>query len=254
MSLTLTQNYRAVVPGADFAKFLGTGGTAPYIYSVLPSGAGGSINMSTGEYAAPVTMTAYPPKQLYDTVQVLDANLDTATAQILIGTPVFLLCDILQTILQLPNDHIYLWDQKVFQPTDSNMYIAVSVQSCKPFSNNIYPLAANGATVQQYVNMYAKIDIDVISRGPAARDQKELVVLALNSIYSQQQQEANGFYIGKLPISNGFINLSQIDGAAIPYRFKISFAMQYAVSLASSVPYFDSFPTPQVYTDEILGG
>lgn len=249
MSLALTQNYTAIVPNSDFAQFVATGGTSPYAYTVLPNGAGGFIDPDSGNYFAPTSMTAYPATQLYDTIQVTDASSLTATAQILVGTPLFLFCDILQTQMGLDNNHCYLWDQKIFQPIDSALYAIVSVPMTKPFGNSNRPLNGDGSQADQYVAMYAKVDIDIISRSPAARDQKELVVLALNSIYSQQQQEANGFYIGKLPISGGFVNLSSIDGAAIPYRYKISYAIQYQVNLINSVPYYDSFQPPQVYVN-----
>lgn len=246
MTLSLTQNYSAVVPAANFVQFVATGGSTPYTYAVLPGGAGGLINPTTGAYSAPPSMTAYPATRLYDTIQVTDSLLATATASILVATPIFLVLDILQTQLGIDSSHIFLWDQKTFQPVDSSLYIILSVVNCKPFGNNIYPLS-NGSNAQQYVSMYAKIDLDIISRGPAARDQKEFVVLALNSIYSQQQQEANGFYISKIPTP--FIDLSNIDGAAIPYRFKISYAIQYVQSLTRSVPYYDQFPTEQIVTN-----
>ena len=249
MSLSLTQNYTAVVPGVSFAQFVATGGTPPYTYSVLPGGAGGFINSSTGNYLAPSQMTAFPPRGLYDTIQVIDSLASISTSTILVATPLFLFCDILQTQLSIPSDHIYLWDQKVMQPTDNQLYIAVSMSRCKPFGNVFQPLATDGSMVNQFVSMYADIDIDAISRGPAARDQKEQILLALNSVYSQQQQEANGFYIGKIPISGGFINLSQVDGAAIPYRYRITYAMQYAATLNSNVPYYDTFQTQQVVTN-----
>lgn len=246
--MTLTQNYSAVVPASAFAQFVAVGGTSPYAYSVVPGGTGGVIDPDTGFYTAPPVMTAYPAASLYDTIVATDALSATATSQILVATPLFLFCDILQTQLNLPNDHCYIWNQKVFQPSDSNLYLIVSMPAPKPFGNNLKP-SADGSVVNQYVSMYARVNIDIISRGPAARDQKELVILALNSIYSQQQQEANGFYIGKIPVSGGFVNLSQIDGAAIPYRYQISFAMQYSVSLAQSVPYFETFNPSDVITD-----
>lgn len=251
MTLSMSQNYTAVVPGASFPQFLASGGVSPYAYSVIPGGAGGSIDGATGAYSAPSMMTAYPPASLYDTIQVVDSASAVATSSILVATPLFLVCDIIQTQMNLPNDHIFLWDQKIFQPTDSNLYVIVSLQSCKPFGNTNKTLSTDGSMVNQFVSMYAKIDIDMISRGPYARDQKEFVVMALNSIYSQQQQEANGFYLGKLPLTGGFINLSQIDGAAIPYRYRISFAMQYQANLTQSVPYYDSFINPpQVFTNQ----
>jgi len=244
MSLALSQNYTAVVPGSNFVQFVATGGTSPYTYGVLPGGAGGTIN-SSGNYTAPSQMTAYPATSLFDTIQVTDSVLATTTAQILVGSPLFLFCEIIQNQLGLDANHIFLWDQKLFQPIDSGLYIAVSVESCKPFANNNY-FDANGNAVQT-VNMYNQIGLDIISRGPAARDMKELVILALNSTYAQQQQEANQFYIGKL--STGFTNLSHIDGAAIPYRFHISVALQYVTTLTPAVPYYDTFEEAQFYTN-----
>lgn len=244
MSLTLTSNYSAVVPTANFVQFLASGGTAPYAYSVVSGGAGGTIDSSLGFYTAPDTMTAYPPKQLFDTVQVTDGAGATLSSQIMVATPLFLVCDIIHQGMGLDPFHCFLWDQKVFQPTDSNLYVTVALSSCKPFSNSFKQLP--DGTIQQYTSMYGRIDFDAISRGPAARDQKEMIILALNSFYSQSQQTANGFYIGKVPIMGGFINLSQIDGDAIPYRYKISFAMQYVMNLTPSVPYYDTFSTAQI--------
>lgn len=250
MTLSISQNYTAVVPNSSFAQFLATGGVSPYSYQVLAGGAGGTIDASTGIYSAPPSMTAYPPSSLYDMIEATDSTSATVTSQILVATPLFLLCDIIQTQMNLDSFHCFLWDQKIFQPTDSNLYVVVSMQSCKPFGNSSTPLPTDGSQVQQFVSMYAKMDLDIISRGPYARDQKEFVVMALNSTYSQQQQEANGFYIGKVPILGGFVNLSQVDGAAIPYRYRISFAMQYQANITQSVDYYDSFTNPpQVYTN-----
>lgn len=236
MALGLTQTVTAVAVNIP-ASFLATGGTAPYVYSIVPGGAGGSINASTGAYVAPSFISANPV-QAYDTIKVTDSLAATATAQILIGTPLILFCDIIQSEMNLANGRVYLWDQKIMQPTDSDLYIAVSVMSCKPFGNS-YRSSTNGLNAEQFVSMYATIDIDIISRGPAARDRKEEIILALQSTYARQQQDANSFYIGKL--STNFINLSNVDGAAIPYRYKISVAMQYAVSKISTVDYFDTF-------------
>lgn len=245
MSLSLAQTLTAVAVNLT-SSFQGNGGTGPYTYSVLPGGAGGAINATTGVYTAPPAVSE-DPTTLYDTVQVIDSLAATATAQILVGTPLLLFCEILQKELGLANGRVYLWDQKIMQPTDLALYIAVSVPSCKPFSNNI-ALSASGVSVQD-VNMWAQLDIDIISRGPAARDRKEEVVLAFNSFYAQQQQEANSFYIGKLPPGAKFLNLSNIDGSAIPYRYKISVALQYAVTKTEQAQYFNSFSNVDLATN-----
>lgn len=246
MTLSLISNVSAMGPGLT-TYFLASGGTAPYVYSVVAGGASGTINSSTGQYSSPVTVPA-SPQNAYDTIQVIDSLSATATLKILIGTPLILFCDILQNQLGLDNNHIYLWDQKIQQPKDYSLYIAVGVQNSKPFGNTNYWNGENQTSVQS-INMLDTLSLDLISRGPAARDLKGNVLMALNSTYAEQQQEFNSFFIGKLPAGAQFINLSEIDGAAIPYRFRISINLQYFVTLASSVPYYSNFQTVQVTTN-----
>lgn len=246
MSLSLTQNFTAITPLFQSAHFVAVGGTSPYVYSVLPGGSGGSIDSSTGAYTPAAQLTAYPATALYDTISVTDSVSAVATSQIFVANPFFLVLDILQTQLGLDSTHIFSYEQKIFQPTDSGMYVIVGIESCKPFGNNTYPLATDGSQVSQYLSMYTRLGIDIISRGPAARDLNGLIPLALNSTYSQQQQNAMGFNLGRLPLA--FNNLSGLDGAAIPFRFHMSWALQYAVPLTNSVPYFDTF-TKELYTN-----
>jgi hypothetical protein len=247
-ALALTQSITALAVNLT-SSFLATGGTPPYTYSVLPGGAGGTINSATGLYTAPAIVSS-DPKKNYDTVHVVDNASGTATAQILVGTPLLLFCDIIQSELGLAPGRVYLWDQKVMQPTDAGLYVAVSVPSCKPFGNTLVPDGSgSGLNSVQVANMLATVDIDIISRGLDARDRKEEVLLALNSIYSQSQQEINSFHIGKLPAGARFLNLSQIDGAAIPYRYKISINMQYAVTKTKAVPYYSTFGAAQGTTN-----
>lgn len=248
MSLTVRQTARAVGPKVP-ASFMGAGGVEPYVYSVDPGGAGGTIDASTGAYVGPTNVSSNP-SQAYDTVRVTDDNGAEATAQILVGTPLVLFCEIIQRELGLANGRVYLWDQKIMQPTDNGLYVAVSVPTCKPFGNvNRTASSGPGLVAEQWVSMQATCDLDIISRGPAARDRKEEVILALNSIYAQQQQECNSFYIGKLPYGSRFLNLSEVDGAAIPYRYRISVSLQYAFKKNSSAEFYDEFQAPQVFTN-----
>lgn len=223
----------------------GTGGTAPYIYTLL-AGSPGSIDFNTGLYTAPDTMPT-DPKACVATIQVYDAVQGPVTGTITIANPLLLFCDILRAELALADDRVYLWDQKIFLPEDGGMAIAVSVANCKPFGNKT-ELDENGNAVQS-VNMLALMDLDIISRSTEALFRKEEVILALNSIYAQSQQELNSFFIGKLPMGDQFVNLSAVDGAAIPYRFRISVALQYFVTKRKAVPYFDTFDEPEIVTD-----
>jgi len=251
MSITITQSKTALGVNLQ-AGFSASGGTAPYTYSIRtnPIGAGGTINSSTGLYTAPSVVNGgqyLNALQMYDTIQVKDSAGVTATAQILVANPLGLFCDVIQTSMGLANGRVYLWNQKIMQPTDSGIFVAVAVLSAKPFASlNVPDGSGSAMNSQQSVNMYAQLQLDVISRDSEARDRKEEVILALNSDYSRSQQEANSFYIGKLPPGAQFVNLSNEDGAAIPYRFNISVAIQYCYVKTVAVPYFSTFSTPQV--------
>lgn len=243
--LTLQQTATAVAPSIQ-ASFQGAGGVTPYSYVVLPGGAGGTINQLTGIYVAPAVTAPNAPKQLFDTIACTDSSAQPQTTRqsILVGSALLLFCEIIQRSLGLTADRVYLWDQKLDQPQDSSLYIAVSVPSCKAFANVNETLASGQAL--QWLSMSATADIDIISRDSSARERKEEVIMALESNYSRYQQDANSFYIGKLPIGSRFVNLSEIDGGAIPYRYKISVALQYVVSKVVPTPYFTEFSQPTV--------
>lgn len=248
MTIVISQSATAVGPRGT-ASFSATGGVGSIVYSILAGGAGGSINSSTGVYTAPNAANSNP-QMAYDTIQAEDSLNDSATTQILVGSPLLLFCEIIQREMGLASGRVYLWDQKINQPTDNGLYVAVSVPSCKPFGNiNRIGSDVSGMSSAQFVNMLATLNIDIISRGPAARDRKEEVILALGSTYAQQQQEACAFLIGKLPPSSGFVNLSPVDASAIPYRYRISVNIQYAYSKATAVDYFDDFEFPDVVID-----
>lgn len=248
MLLSLVKSVTAM--GVNTKTYVaGSGGTAPYVYSIATGGAGGTINASTGLYTAPAEAPE-DPRLSQVTLVVTDADDATAEAEILITTALGLFCEVIQREMGLADGRVYLWDQKINTPTDNGLFVAVSVPICKPFANtNQYDGSGSGLDSIQSLNMYAICDLDIISRGPAARDRKELVIMALKSTYSEAQQERNSFYIGKLPAGAQFVNLSQIDGAAIPYRYRISIALQYFVKKTQAVEYFTEFDEVSVTTD-----
>jgi hypothetical protein len=252
VSLALTQTKTALGVGLQ-ASFLATGGVEPYTYSVVAGGAGGTIDAATGLYTAPAQVNGGlfgAPSKLYDTIKAVDGAAAQITSQILVGDALLLFCEIIQKFLGLANGRVYLWDQKIMEPTDAGLFIAVSELSCKPFGiQNRFNGSGGASDSVQAVNMYTLLQIDVISRNTEARDRKEEVILALDSNYSRFQQDANSFLIGKLPPGSNFVNISSPDGAGIPYRFNISVAIQYAFTRTRAVESFNTFETPQVNTN-----
>lgn len=252
MSLVLRGGVTAMGPGLTTAVGA-SGGTAPYTYSIVAGGAGGSIVAQIGGgaiYTSPSLVPTNPANQIA-TLRVTDAELDTADLQILIGDPILLFCEIIQKEMNLQNGRVYLYNQKIMQPTDSGLYIAIGVLNCKPFGNTNRPdSSGQGLNSGQSVNMYANLDINIMSRSTEALFRKEEIIMALNSTYAQAQQERNSFFISKLPPGAQFVNLSEIDGSAIPYRFNITVGIQYFIKKVKAIGYFDDFGQPNVVTEE----
>jgi hypothetical protein len=243
MALALVKSVTAIGPGLSTSVF-GVGGTEPYVYSVVAGGAGGTIDADTGLYTAPATVNADPAKAS-DVVMVTDDDAAEATGEILVTSPLGLVAEIIQKEMGLSASHIYFWDQKLFQPKDSGLYVALSVERCKPFANvNKFNDTTN--KTEQFLNVMATLGIDIISRSFQAVMRKEEVLLALNSDYARYQQVANSFQIGQLPAAGAFLNLSAIDGAAIPYRFRIAVNILYTFTKTQAVPYFDDFEDPEI--------
>lgn len=241
MSLSILTSYSAITPGKK-VSFKGVGGVEPYTYTVTAGGAGGTID-SNGLYTAPDVLPVDPSKA-FDTITVTDSDVTpvSVSTTILVGGALLMTCDILQKELGLAAGRVYLWSQKIMQPTDSALYVAVSVISSKILGNNRRNAeSVSDLSSDQSVNVLATLGIDIISRSTEALHRKEEVLLALNSDYALKQQELNSFRIGTTPAGGQFTNLSGIDGAAIPYRFHIPINIQYVYTKMKTVDYFDSF-------------
>jgi hypothetical protein len=243
--ITLAQTYTAINAG-NTSSFLASGGTAPYAYGVPPNGAGGTIDPVAGLYTAPATV-GRSPQTLFDTIQVTDSLGATTTAKILVGHIFQLFCDVIQTYMNLPVGRVYMWDQKIMQPTDEKLFIPIYNLNPRPFANTTkfrQNFAMTGLNQIQTTVINATMQIEVKSRSTEAFDRKEEVIQALHSYYSLSQQEKNGFKIFEVP--EDVVNLSEIDGAAIPYRFAITTKIQYRNTKVTPVPYYDTYQVTQV--------
>lgn len=245
MVLSISSSYHAIRPNLS-VYVTGIGGVEPYTYSVIAGGAGGSINSLTGQYTSPAILPLNPAF-CYDTIQVTDATLATATFQMLVGSPIVLVCDILQTQLNVDNNHIYLWDQKIFEPTDSLLYVVVGIVNSKPFGSTNLFQSGLSVSSNQSVNVLDVVSVDLLSRSTAALFQRYNALMAFNSTYAESQKELNSFYTGVLPST--FVNISKIDGAAIPYRFRFHINLQYFVNVIESIQYYDTFPPVEIITN-----
>lgn len=222
--------------------FVASGGTGPYTIELI-SGAG-TWNNSTLTYTAPSTLPSARDAPII--LRATDANGVQAESEIFVCTALQLLGRIIQREMGLEDGRVYLWDQKINEPKNQGLFVAISAVSPKPYANvNRFVPATNE---QEQQSCWAtEVDVDIISRGTEARDRKEEVVMALASQYSVQQQELNSFSIAT--ITSSIRNLSEVDGTAIPYRFNFSLKLLYNVRKIQPAAYFDTFEAPTILVD-----
>jgi hypothetical protein len=229
MSLSLAVSSTIMTPGNKI-RLEASGGTVPYTYSLAPDGDGGSI-LTGGYYQASLSLI-----KGYQTIIVTDNLGATAEKTIYILSQPQLLCQIIKTFMGLSDDQVYLYNQKFDYPKDNRIYVAVKIQTIKPFgsSSKYY-----GTYEELSTNVMASLSIDIMSKSMEALTRKEEVILALRSQISQRIQVDNSFKVGELPTS--FTDLSQIEGSAIPYRFNISVNMHYALMVTKNTDYYENF-------------
>jgi len=255
MALVITQTKTALGPNLT-ASFAVAGGVAPYSWTVLPSGAGGSINSSTAIYTAPPAVSNVTTG-FYDTIQVTDSSVTplVATSQIMVGNYWMLILEIIQKIMNLSPEQIWMFDQKTFQPDDNSLspWVILMLPSQKTFASGLHPagtpVGQGGAgwnQTEKWANFSGPMDIHLISRDLSALNRKEELVMCLDGPYSRAQQVANSFYIARIPHS--IVDVSGIDGADITYHYVISVEVQHGSSRMFPTEYFDTFQTTQIDT------
>ena len=138
---------------------------------------------------------------------------------------------------EIPTVIIYAQNIKLFN-TDK-IQITVKTISVSPFSNRNKFITDNGKYKQvQDINTSNMMQIDVYSRNNEARNRYAEVVMALNSVYSQQQQEKYNFKIGTIPQVN---NISGIDGGSDINRYSITFTALVHEQKITEIDYYDKF-------------
>lgn len=212
-------------------------GTPPYTYSILSGG--GSID-GAGVFTAPFAVST-------TVVQAEDSLGVLATTKLFTGTPFHLVADIIRRELGLNNEQVVLFNQKYTVPNDGTLYVAIELLSSRVFGSTNRMVDASGMEQDQSINVFATLDIAVMSASTQAIYRKDEVVMALDSVYSRQQQELNGFYIAK--VSDNIAQLNNIEGSRIPYYSNISVNIQYASRKQTVVPYFDDISEIEIETN-----
>lgn len=142
--------------------------------------------------------------------------------------------DILNAEMQMPANSVWLREQNKTIPNDNGLYIAVGLVSAQTMANvtEIVNYNAQGqiipnnepGTVYEVNNVKQQeaIQIDILSSAASnlAMFRNWEAIAALQSVYSQQQQELNNFKIFRIP--RAFIDTSASEGGGILQKYSIT--------------------------------
>ena len=180
--------------------------------------------------------------------------------------------DIINEEMDMPTGSVWLRDQNPQIPNDNGLYIVVGIVSSRVMSAETRMIPApepNESTwdqpgqtwdeagqnwdqpyqVQTQISeavVQEMVQIDVLSRAMTALQRNWEVIAAMNSFYSQQQQELQNFKIFRIP--QNWINTSSAEGGSILNRYTITFPCfvwyrKQKVLTANGGDYYDDFTT-----------
>jgi hypothetical protein len=158
-----------------------------------------------------------------------------------------IIVDIVREFMELSQENIWIRDQNRKIPNDKGMYVVVGMVDAKPYSaqSNLETHFTEGSDPIPFevevsrIQTRENIQIDIMSRSADAISRRWELLLALNSIYSKQQQEQFGFKISRLPAN--FVNTSGAEGGSNINRFSITIACLVWYEKVSDLPVYDYY-------------
>lgn len=157
--------------------------------------------------------------------------------------------DILKQQMDLTDEQIMLAYSKYDIPETPGIYIALSYVSGKAIANNNVALPNTNVGMIEYqsITVHEIIQIDALSFDSSARVRKEEILMALRSIFSEQQQEKYNFQIARL--GGEFINASSLEVTKYLNRFTTNIAVTSVRNMTKVPEYFDQFDNAEVVTN-----
>ena len=163
-------------------------------------------------------------------------------------TPLDHIRDIIVEEMGVNPDFVNIFNQDFKIPPDDGLHIEIEAKGApKVLSNrNLTVPTADTFTEIQEINTQELIAVMLFSRNMDAYVRAPEVLMAINSLYAQQSQEANSFKIARIsPIEN----LSALEGAAMLYRFEISLVVFAWYEKTKDGDYYDTF-TAELHTEK----
>ena len=141
---------------------------------------------------------------------------------------------IIKSYMALSDDQIWLQREKIMLPKTKTFTISLGFISLKPIGTSV---RTYGDVEEIGTTMSGQVVIDIYGPSFDVVTRNGEVVMALCSSMSKDYQTANGFLIAQVPSSCN--DISNLDGAFIPYRFQMIFNVQFINKKSKVIEYYD---------------
>jgi len=170
-----------------------------------------------------------------------------------------LLVNLIKYQLNLDNNHVVTYNQRIPIPPDEGIFVAVGLLGDKVYGHSIkyetgfIPSTSEGTpqievlNEVQTQNVQQIYSIEIMSQNNDARARRQEILFALNSTRAEQLQEKYGFKIANLPTT--FNDTSYVEGSSRLTRYSITFNVLTAFIRTVPVDYYDQYLGPEVITN-----
>ena len=163
-----------------------------------------------------------------------------------------ILVDIIKHELDLPDNYgrtdrgdvipsVIIYGQNIKLFNTDKLQITVKATDFKTYSNrNEFKndTVTNKFLEIQNINQACTIQIDCYSRNNDARERHHEIIMAMNSIYAEQQMDLYNF---KLGLIGNTVNISGIDGGSDINRFTTTYKAIIHHQKIKEIDYYDKF-------------
>jgi len=150
--------------------------------------------------------------------------------------------------MDLDDSEIWLKDEKIHQPKNETFAVVIGFMGIKPFGRQ-KTLTAAATTISEELttNLSAQVVIDIQGRTFDVLTRQVEIIQAMASTECKEAQLKGGFLIGEIPTSAN--DVSGLDGAAIPYRFQLTFSIQFKQTKTKVIELYDNYRLDDVLTE-----
>lgn len=153
--------------------------------------------------------------------------------------PVKIIADIISHEMKLPADRIFIYNDGRELPKDDGLYIVLYVTSRPPYGAKTEYRGSDENLVEiQTLNVKEVIVASAVSKNTEARTRAYEVQMAVNSMFSQQEQEKYACHISRIAPVRDFSFLEQTSRLN---RFDTEITVLTVYEKTQPVDYYDTF-------------